>query len=66
MMTGSAKPVQSLTRWFKMVIELGRASETTKGQIEGPFPEFEALTFQPWRFTFDDTPLWFVAVCPDG
>ena len=49
-----------------MIIELGRASETTKGQIEGGFPEIVAPTFQPCRFTFDDTPLWFVPVCPDG
>ena len=37
-----------------MIIDLGRASESTKGALVGPFPEFDGATGLPCSFLFDD------------
>ena len=39
-----------------MIIDLGRASATTKGQLFGQFPEFNAVTGKFCSASFDDEP----------
>ena len=47
-----------------MVIELDRASAATKGQLNGPYPEFNAVTGRQCSFVFDDFPNVLVPNCP--